>query len=254
MHDIDTLIARSGVHEQCHSIVAAALGEVDTDYLASLTADPGWLPGIDSMLAAFRRDRDNLQYLLIGESPYPRAESANGIAFFDAAVDSLWSENGLSKKINRATSLRNIVKTALLAEGRVRADAQGKLSQQAIASLDKTAMVQSLPELFHNLQSSGFLLLNATLVLHPARKPAVEARYWKQFLNRLLELIVRDSKQPPRLVLWGKIAQLIETIPASASYPQTICEHPYNLSFIDNPEMRQLFAQLRLLEPRPGAA
>ena len=80
------------------------------------------MPGIDQLFSAFRRDRHNLRYILIGESPYPRAESANGIAFYDAAVNALWSETGLSKPVNRATSMRNIIKTALLAEGLIETD------------------------------------------------------------------------------------------------------------------------------------
>ena len=87
--------------------------------LPRIPAARRWLVArcIDRLLAAFQRDRAGVRYLLIGESPYPRRASANGIAFYDAAVDSLWSEQGLSKAVNRATSLRNIVKTALLAEG-----------------------------------------------------------------------------------------------------------------------------------------
>ena len=86
-----------------------------------------WLPGRDHLFAAFQRDLVNCRYILIGESPYPRRQSANGIAFYDAAVDQLWSDKGLSKAVNRATSLRNIIKTALLAQGLIEPDADGKI-------------------------------------------------------------------------------------------------------------------------------
>ena len=43
----------------------------------SLIEDMRWLPGADRLLAAFRRDLSGVRYLLIGESPYPRPESAN---------------------------------------------------------------------------------------------------------------------------------------------------------------------------------
>ena len=42
---------------------------------------------------------------------------ANGYAFWDAAVNELWSDNGLSKAVNRATSLRNFIKMLLVTEG-----------------------------------------------------------------------------------------------------------------------------------------
>ena len=120
MSNIDTLIKNSGVHDDWQSILHESLLTLDPDYLDSLLRDDDWLPGVDRLLAAFQRDRSGVDYLLIGESPYPRKASANGIAFYDAAVGSLWSKQGLSKAVNRATSLRNIVKTALVAEGHLR--------------------------------------------------------------------------------------------------------------------------------------
>ncbi len=243
----ETLLELSQVHPDWLTILEQALAAVDETYLESLVNETGWLPGIDRLLAAFRRDRDGLRYLLIGESPYPRRDSANGIAFYDAAVGDLWSPTGLSKAVNRATSLRNIVKTALLAEGLVERDRDGRITQQAIASLDKSRLIQTLPELFDNLERAGLLMLNATPVLHPGRKPAHEARYWLRFLDRLLALIEQRGPKPVTLLLWGKIANLIDTLPASTGYQKITCEHPYNMSFIDNSDMHHFFGNLEIL-------
>ena len=251
MSNIDTLIKNSEVHDDWQPILHESLLTLDPDYVDSLLRDDDWLPGIDRLLAAFRRDRAGVRYLLIGESPYPRKASANGIAFYDAAVGSLWSEQGLSKAVNRATSLRNIVKTALVAEGHLQKDSAGKITQDAIARLDKCGLVSTLGELFDNLERSGFLMLNATPVLRPERKPAREARNWLRFLDCLLNLIAQNASRRITLVLWGQIAKLIETMPASAGYDQIVCEHPYNISFIDNPDMLRLFAKLRILR-QPG--
>ncbi|MDH3633255.1 MAG: uracil-DNA glycosylase [Gammaproteobacteria bacterium] len=248
MSRIDTLIERSGVHDDWQQILVESLLTLDPDYLESLLQDDSWLPGIDRLLAAFRRDRTGVGYLLIGESPYPRPESANGIAFYDAAVGNLWSEKGLSKAVNRATSLRNIVKTALVAEGHLQKDSAGKITQESIAGLDKGGLIQTLIELFANLERAGFLMLNATPVLHPGRKPAWEARHWQEFLIRLLALIAKNSTERITLLLWGRIAKLLEDMPASGEYDKLVCEHPYNISFIDNPDMLQLFAELRVLQ------
>lgn len=250
MGSAERLMARAGVHEEWRSILADALAAVDADYLQSLLEDDAWLPGPDHLLAAFRRDRLGLRYLLIGESPYPRGESANGIAFQDAAVGSLWSDQGLSKAVNRATSLRNILKAALLAEGLLRKDADGKIPQHCIAEIDKRHLIATLGEFFDNLQRAGFLMLNATPVLHPERKPTQEARYWQAFLARLLTSISAQATSSLTLVLWGKIAQVVESSAASSTYQKLVCEHPYNISFIDNPQMRQLFASLALLQRR----
>lgn len=248
MADIETLIERSRVHEDWRAILEKALATLQPDYLESLLADTDWLPGPDRLLAAFQRDRNGVRHLLIGESPYPRQESANGIAFYDAAVGTLWSDQGLSKAVNRATSLRNIVKTALVAEGLLQKNTDGKFTQQEIARLDKSGLIQTLADLFGNLQSAGFLMLNATPVLHPERKPAWEARHWQPFLERLLALIAEYSSRRITLLLWGKIAKLVEDMPASTDYDKLVCEHPYNISFIDNPDILRLFAQLRVLQ------
>ncbi|MGD8350207.1 MAG: uracil-DNA glycosylase [Gammaproteobacteria bacterium] len=247
MSDIDQLLDRSGVHDEWRPLLAEALATISPAYLAALLHDRNWLPGPDRLLAAFRRDRRGLRYLLLGESPYPRRESANGIAFYDAAVGDLWSEQGLSKTVNRATSLRNIVKAALLAEDRLHRDADGKITQAAISRVDRHGLVQTLGEIFDNLESAGFLLFNATPVLHPERKPVVEARYWRDFLECLLASIHRHAQQP-RLLLWGKIAKLVEDMPSSRNFDRLVCEHPYNLSFIDNPDIHRLFAELRVLQ------
>ena len=250
MSDADLLMQHAQVHHEWRQILSDALATVDPDYLQSLLQDDNWLPGSGQLLSAFKRDRLGVRYLLIGESPYPRRASANGIAFFDAAVGELWSRQGLSKPVNRATSLRNILKTALLAEGLLDRDDEGKVTQAAIAAIDKRRLVQTLDELFANLQQAGLLMLNATPVLHPERKPAQEARYWHAFLEQLLASIREHAAADITLLLWGKIAQQVEAMPASRPYRKLVCEHPYNLSFIDNPQMQDLFAGLSPLQQR----
>jgi len=241
------LVSRSAVHDQWQDILSDALETVDADYRSQLLQSRAWLPGIDNLFSAFRRDRLGVRYVLIGESPYPRQQSANGIAFYDAAVTKLWSESGLSKSVNRATSLRNIIKTALLAEDYIEADSQGKISQASIAMLDKSGMIQTMADLFQALENNGFLMLNATPVLHPGRKPSVEAKYWQGFLLRLLERLADSLYQTPTLVLWGKIAEAIEPLAVAGRYQKLVCEHPYNLSFIQNPVMQSLFREIGVL-------
>jgi uracil-DNA glycosylase len=243
----EAFISRANVHDQWRDILAEALQTVDDDYLTDLSQSENWLPGLNNLFSAFRRDRQNLRYILIGESPYPRAESANGIAFYDAAVNTLWSHTGLSKPVNRATSMRNILKTALLAEGFIEADSEGKISQASIARIDKSGLVQTMGELFLAFEARGFLMLNATPVLHQQRKPALEARYWLGFLERLLELLASPSESPITLVLWGKIAETIESLELSVNYQKLVSEHPYNLSFIHNPKMQDLFREIGVL-------
>lgn len=248
---INKLLTLNQVHEQWQPLLADALTFVDEDYLNTLLQQSDWLPGSDSLLAAFKRELTHCRYILFGESPYPRVESANGIAFFDASVNQLWGEKGLTKQVNKATSLRNIMKALLLAEGHLTLDNDNKISQSAIAKLDKTHLIQTLPQLFDNLQNSGFLLCNATPVLSPLRKPAHEAIYWQAFIQRLLINLSKTQKPLPTLILWGKIASWINSLEAAENYPKLTSEHPYNLSFIINPTMQTLFASLNLLQNTP---
>src|SRR5690242_3606123 len=100
----------TSVHPSWHSCLRHALQNVDTTYLKNIASFSDWLPGANKIFSAFSIPIDQVNYILLGESPYPRAHSANGYAFWDAAVNKLWSDKGLSKEVNRATSLRNIIK------------------------------------------------------------------------------------------------------------------------------------------------
>ena len=186
--------------------------------------------------------------MLFGESPYPRRESANGYAFWDAAVKELWSPTGLSKKVNRATSLRNIIKMLLLAENLLD---KNHLGQESIANIDKSALVQTNEEFFQNFLRRGILLLNATPVLHSS-SPRKDARAWQPFISELLECLF--ARRPNiKLILFGQIANTIDPLlpPAATRLPPSdklYAEHPYNLSFITNQAVLAFFKPLHLLK------
>lgn len=233
---IDPLIMNT--HPQWHPILAKALQEVDKNYLIELKEDKNWLPGINNMFAAFSIPLDKTTYLLLGESPYPRPQSANGYAFWDAAVQNLWSPKGLSKEVNRATSLRNWMKMLLVARGDLKED----LSQVAIAQLDKSHFCETAEDFFKGLINKGFLLLNASLVFS---KDGVRmhARQWKPFMNSLLDQLAIYNPSV-KLLLFGNIAK---EIPQTKFSSCLIAEHPYNLSFINNPQVLEFFKPLDLL-------
>lgn len=226
-------------------LVKKALTAVDPDYLACLEKMPGWLPGRAAIFNAFTHPLADSHYILFGESPYPRAQSANGFAFWDAAVTELWSASGLSKPVNRATSLRNMLKMLLIAAGDLTA---ADTSQAAIAAVDKSRYVQTIDEFFGNFIAQGFVLLNASLVLS-TEKVQVDAKAWRPFMAKLLELLV-EEKPDIELVLFGCIAKLILSLPAAKALPRFVCEHPYNISFIRNPDVLHFFQPFHLLNKR----
>lgn len=221
-----------------HELLETALDRVDPLYLQQLEKDRNWLPGAEALFAAFTIPLSETKYLLLGESPYPRAASANGYAFWDAAVGSLWSETGLSKEVNRATSLRNWIKMMLSARG----DLQGDFSQAAIAALNKAVYWQTASQFFNALRSKGFLLLNASLVYSENKVP-FHAKHWQPFMTSLFNQL-KQRRPDLQFILFGRIA---EQVPEARFFPCLIAEHPYNLSFITNQTVLDFFKPLDLL-------
>lgn len=241
-------------HPSWHRILCAgleAVAQADPAYLVTLAHD-AYLPTQGRLFAAFAQPLHDVRYVLVGEGPYPRQESATGICFMDGAVGDLWSLQGLSKPVNRATSLRNFMKMLLVADDLLRPDATGAESVAQVAaqalSLNST-LIQTLPELQANLTTQGFLLLNAALVFRPHVTPSREAQAWKPFFEVVLAALAsRAGLSAPTLVLWGKIAVWLNGLPAFADFPRAVAEHPYNLSFIQNQLMQSLFGPVHLLK------
>jgi len=229
-----------------------AMAKANPSYLAELAVD-SYLPTELRLFAAFAQPLDKVRYVLVGEGPYPRAESATGVCFMDGAVKGLWSDEeggGLSKPVNKATSLRNFMKMLLVADGQLSEDRTNGEALAAVASRARSgAAIQTLAEVQQRLTAHGFLLLNASLVFRPHVAPVKDARAWLPFFETVLRALA--AKQPT-LVLWGKIAEQLNKLPEVQALPQIVCEHPYNVSFIANKQMHELFGPMKLLSPAPA--
>ena len=221
-----------------------AVARANPAYLPQLAAD-AYLPTGQRLFAAFSLALPKVRYVLVGEGPYPRAESATGVCFMDGAVGSLWCEGGLSKPVNKATSLRNFMKMLLVADGLLdAADTSGAAMAPVAQRAAADGTIQTLAQLQGNLTERGFLLLNASLVFRPHVKPVLDARAWLPFLQTVLAALKASA---PTLVLWGRIAEELKKLPEAAALPQIVSEHPYNLTFIQHPGMQALFGPMRLL-------
>lgn len=228
------------VSEDWKPIIQKALASMDAEYLQTLDNE-SYLPKFDLIFSAFTTPLANIKYVLLGESPYPRAESANGYAFWDNAIDSIWSKSGFSKELNRATSLRNFIKMLLFARGDLTKD----FSQNAIAALDKTVYVHTISDVFHILLNKGFLLLNSSLIYSFGKVP-YHADKWRPFIDVVLQNIIKFNSDV-HIILLGKISKKFENIDANNLL---IAEHPYNISFITNPDVNAFFKPLDLLNMR----
>lgn len=229
-------------HPSWHQCIKAALSKMDQRYLESLYQRTDWLPGHTKIFSAFSLPVESVNVILFGESPYPRVASANGYAFWDAQVNNLWSPTGLSKQVNRATSLRNIIKMLLIAEGLL---SPQHSTQENIAAIDKSKLVSTNQELFTRLLEKGFLLLNATPVLQPTqvRKDAIA---WHPFIEYILTFIIQH-RPDVQLLLLGKIANIIDKFTHAFHVKKLYAEHPYNLSFVTSPTIIAFFKPLHLL-------
>jgi uracil-DNA glycosylase len=223
------------------------------DYLPQLAQDQ-YLPTEQRLFAAFALPLNKVKYVLVGEGPYPRAESATGVCFMDGAVGGLWSEEsggGLSKPVNKATSLRNFMKMLLVADGQLQlsntaGDAMAAVSAQARSGAG--SHILTLVDMQRKLTEQGFLLLNASLVFRSHVAPVKDAKAWLPFFETVMAGLAGQAATVPTMVLWGKIAELLSKLPVMKDFPQIVAEHPYNLSFIGNQAMHELFRPMRLLQ------
>lgn len=250
------------VHPSWFATVVEGINAVytyDPGYFSSLLASD-FLPTEGRIFAAFSLPINQVKYVLVGEGPYPRAESASGFCFMDGAVNELWSKastGGMSKKVNRATSLRNFIKMLLVAEGLLH---QNYTTGAAIAeistnlSMSDSGFIQNLQELQKNLTSEGFLLLNASLVYRTETAPSIDAKAWRPFLDIIFSALHRHESGkenfPVHLVLWGKIAEQLKNVSAFGFFQHIQSEHPYNLSFISNRTMQNFFSPMHLLRKK----
>jgi len=230
------------IHKTWRPLVSEALSQVDPNYIAQLIQHQSWLPGIENIFNAFSIAKPDANYIMFGESPYPRKASANGYAFWDNAVTTLWSETGLSKQVNRATSLRTFINMLLICEEKLQIS---DTTQTAIAAIDKSMYVQTGRELFENMLAKGFLLLNASLVLSE-QSVASDARAWRPFIRYILEALAKNEHKPT-LVMFGNIAKSLAKVSSIEQFSTLSSEHPYNISFIINPKVISFFKPLHLL-------
>jgi len=213
------------------------------DYKLFLEHDTSYFPTKDNYFNAFKTlPKEKVKYILFGQDPYPRVESAGGYAFIDTNVKTIFSDTGLSKEVNRATSLRNFVKMALVQRGDLTTN---DTSQEAIAKIDKTILITSIDELRVNFEKSGVLLLNTALVFTDKKSSNRHIKAWQPFIQTLLNQLENDA---PKLILFGTHAKALKKQLNLDKFETIELEHPYNHTFISNPKAHELFGTMGLLE------
>ncbi|WP_200763342.1 uracil-DNA glycosylase family protein [Nitrosophilus alvini] len=225
-------------------IVEEAYDSLESEYRKFLEKNSGYFPDFENMFNAFKTlPLANTKYILFGQDPYPRRESAIGYAFIDAKVKRIFDDkNGLSKEVNRAVSLRNFVKMALVADGRL---SPTDTSKEAIKKVNRDDLIVSIMDLKNNFEKNGILLLNKALVFTSKKDTRLHLKKWHPFIAKLLELLQNRDLE---LILFGNAAKDILSIKESRKFKVYHMEHPYNVSFVTNKEALDFFGKMELLK------
>ncbi|WP_436775243.1 ADP-ribosyltransferase domain-containing protein [Yinghuangia sp. YIM S09857] len=149
--------------------------------------------------------------VVFGQNPYPRPESATGIAMFDNAFHN-WKDS----QFGRVVSIRCIIKAAAMWK-------YGIPKKTPIADiralLAKEETVQP-PEWFQSMLTQGVLLLNAALTAdgNAARGADRHTAFWRPVVERIVEEILKskeDADEEDRGVVfawWGAHARNLKKI------------------------------------------
>ncbi|MGW6968306.1 ADP-ribosyltransferase domain-containing protein [Streptomyces zaomyceticus] len=146
-----------------------------------------------------------------GQNPYPRAESATGIAMFDNTFND-WKDS----QFGRVVSMRCIIKAAAMWK-------YGIVKKTPIADvralLKKEDTVQP-PEWFQAMLTQGVLLLNASLTASAdgALPTDRHTSFWRPVVEQIVEEILRakqDADEEDRGVVfawWGAHARSLKRV------------------------------------------
>lgn len=216
---------------------------LNKDYKDFLLNDDGYIPKKEHIFNAFKTlKKENVRYVLFGQDPYPREISASGYAFIDGGVKNIFSPNGtLSKEVNRATSLRNFIKMALVARSSLNND----VSIEAIKWINKRGLINNIWQLKDNFEKNGVLLLNTSLIFTDKKSCKFHAKAWERFI---LDIVCKLDNRKVKLILFGSFAKnLYDKNQSVQKFDAFVCEHPYNISFITNKHVIDFFRPMDLL-------
>ncbi|GAA4250644.1 ADP-ribosyltransferase domain-containing protein [Dactylosporangium darangshiense] len=149
--------------------------------------------------------------VVFGQNPYPRPESATGIAMFDNTFHD-WADSQFGKVV----SIRCIIKAAAMWKYGI----PKKTPIADIRALLKQHDTVQPPEWFSSMLTQGVLLLNASLTASADGAMGTDAHtaFWRPVVERLVEEILRakqDADEADRGVVfawWGAHARNLKNV------------------------------------------
>ena len=142
---------------------------------------------------------------MFGQNPYPRVESATGIAMLDASLTK-WED----KRFGSIVSMRNIVKAA--AVDKFKFDKNGNVAE--LRKLLASKKIVSPQKFFSTLLEQGVLLLNASLTASTGEGSITQTehtKFWAPIVSAIVEEILRAKSKESNSSLvfcwWGDKAK-----------------------------------------------
>jgi uracil DNA glycosylase len=164
--------------------------------------------------------------VVFGQNPYPRAESATGIAMFDNTFHD-WADSQFGKTV----SIRCIIKAAAMWKHGI----PKKTPIADIRALLKQHDTVQPPEWFQAMLTQGVLLLNAALTASSDRAMATDQHtaFWRPVVERIVEEILRAKQgadEQDRGVVfawWGVHARSLKEVVLrlQRKYPEVEVRH-----------------------------
>ncbi|MFD8750687.1 ADP-ribosyltransferase domain-containing protein [Kitasatospora sp. NPDC059577] len=164
--------------------------------------------------------------VVFGQNPYPRPESATGIAMFDNTFHD-WKDS----KFGRVVSIRCIIKAAAMWKYGI----PKKTPIADVRALLKEQETVQPPEWFQAMLTQGVLLLNAALTASSdgAMGPDQHTAFWRPVAERIVEEILRakqQAAQEDRYVVfawWGAHARSLKNVVLrlQEKYPEVEVRH-----------------------------
>jgi uracil DNA glycosylase len=164
--------------------------------------------------------------VVFGQNPYPRPESATGIAMFDNTFHH-WDDS----QFGRVVSIRCIIKAAAMWKYGI----PKKTPIADIRALLREHNTVQPPEWFQAMLTQGVLLLNAALTASSDGAMATDAHtaFWRPVVEAVIEEILKakqDADEPDRGVVfawWGAHARGLKSVVArlQKKYPGVRVRH-----------------------------
>jgi uracil DNA glycosylase len=195
------------------------------------------IPKRENTFRALNEINGEIKVVIFGQDPYPREESANGIAFFDNAIKN-WDDK-------LSPSFRNLIKNVLICESMLKTTS--KIVE--LRNVLKKNKIISPPEWFKHTQEQGVCWLNIALTFESKDTLNKHTTFWKNIIKEIILEIIKNSKNGLVFVLWGGHAKKLKSfIPKDKKIKFVEANHPSVESFHKIETFKKINEELKSLK------